>query len=312
MTSKKRPALGKGLSALLAGKETDAPSAARTGETPAPGAGEVTRLSVEAIVPNPRQARRLFESGSLAELAASIREAGILQPLAVRRRDDGKYELIAGERRFRAARMIGLSSVPVVVLDASGRESSIMSLIENMQRENLNPIEEAEGIARLMDEFDLTQEQVSERIGKSRSAVANSVRLLNLPDEVKKGLLDETITAGHARAIAGLADIGLLLAAYERIVQNDLSVRETERMVAGFARRDEPGEPEAADPPVREARRRDANLEAYVGELSQTLGRKITVSGDEKKGRVELHYFSREDRDRMLEQLHDLGKSRSS
>ncbi|MCL4234611.1 MAG: ParB/RepB/Spo0J family partition protein [Deltaproteobacteria bacterium] len=305
--------LGKGLSALIgpagvgdAKKAVDAPSAParEAAKVDEPVGRRVVELPLAKIVPNRFQARKSFDESSIAELANSIRENGILQPLAVRPLpgDAAKYELIAGERRFRAAAAAGLREVPVLVFDADDQDLSVLSLVENLQRENLNPIDEAEGLQALVDHFAFTQEIIADRVGKSRSAVANALRLLGLPELVKNALAAGEITAGHARALLPLGEADEILSAFSDVVGAGMSVRETERHVKRLL--------EAAKklrarprPSPQIGEKSDPNMEDLLRRLRERFATRLQMSGNEAKGRIEIHYFSKDERDHVLDLL---------
>lgn len=279
-----RRTLGKGLSDLM--RITRDPAA----EAPRPGAG-VAKVDIELIKPDDGQPRRKFDDATLDELAKSIRHQGILQPLLVRR--DGKgYRLIAGERRWRASQRAGLSEVPVLVREASDAEAFELALVENLQREDLSPLEEAEGYRRLLEERKWTQEQVADRVGKERSTVANALRLLGLPAEVKQLLESNELDMGHARALLGLPRQLEMVSLARAVVAEKLSVRETEaRVKAGRAG---PAKAKAAPKQSPEARR-------LVEDLQRRLGTKVRLA--EKgggKGTLEVDFFSYEDLDRIV------------
>jgi len=276
---KKKPSgLGKGLGALL-GEEAVAPRDAA-----------VTLLPVQQVEPDPNQPRKDFDPEALQALADSIAEHGVIQPLAVRKIKDGCYRIIAGERRWRAARLAGLREVPVCVLEADDRTVAELSLVENLQREDLNPMEEAQGYARLIDEFSLTQEQVADRVGKSRPAVANALRLLSLSGQLAGMVRTGELSAGHARALLRLPNEAQRLSAAQRVIALQLSVRQTESLCKTMLR------PPAAPKP-------DPNA-AYVAEcekdLSRRLGRKVRIVNGEKKGRFELEFYGQDDLNRLL------------
>lgn len=219
MTIPRRNALGRGLDSLIS-----------IGEVRTDGSDAISEIELARIVPNPEQPRRTFSDESLDELAASIRELGIVQPLTLRLATDGNYQIIAGERRWRAASRAGLLSVPAYVRTASDSEMTEMALIENIQREDLNAIEVALGFKKLIDSYNLTQERLSERLGKKRTTIANHLRLLKLPAEIQLGLRDRNIDMGHARAILAVSDPKLQLKLYKRILKEGLSVRAVERL----------------------------------------------------------------------------------
>jgi ParB family transcriptional regulator, chromosome partitioning protein len=274
-------ALGRGLSALI-----PQASVPLQGELP-PSAG-ILRLPVERVLRDPAQPRKAFDEAKLRELAASIKTQGVIQPVLVRR-DGTEYRLIAGERRWRAAQLAGLHEIPAVVRDVTAAEAFELALVENLQRTDLNPLEEAEGYRRLIQEFGLTQEQVGERVGRDRASVANALRLLQLPDAVKELLASGGLGMGHARALLGLGATPALVATAERIVREQLSVRETERIVR---RARIPG-------PVRTPRGSTA-ARAVVEDLQRRLGTKVRLTDRGGKGTLEIDFFSYEDLERIL------------
>ena len=268
MSEQKQPkGLGKGLSALF-------------GEPPA-DAQPVTGLKIRDIEPNPDQPRRTFDEGALAELADSIRENGVITPITVRRRGEG-YVIIAGERRWRAARMAGLSEIPAHVLDVDEPTAYALALIENQQREDLDPIEEAEGYRTLMDRFSMTQEQAAERVGRSRPAVANSLRLLNLPEALRSMVSNGQLSAGHGRALLSLSDAPeLMLQAAQIVTEQGLSVRETERLTQKLLQKPREASPSGDDIYIKELQRR----------LSAQTGYKVTIHHGAKKGKLSIEYY---------------------
>ena len=243
------------------------------------------------------QPRKTFDEDALNDLADSIRRHGIIQPLTVRKLSSGYYQIVAGERRWRAARLAGLSEVPVVVIEADDRKAAELAMIENLQREDLNPMEEAEGYHTLMEQYGLTQEETSQRVGKSRSAVANALRLLNLCKEVRELVEEGKLTGGHARALVPLTtDVQQKAAAI--IVKDDLSVRQTELLVKKLTA-------EKPDKPAKDATSVDYAAEA-ARELGERLGRPCKIVTGKKKGRIELEYFGMDDLNALLEALHQL------
>ena len=282
MATKQR-GLGKGLGALI-----DDFSAAPASDT-------ITKLPLQKVEPNPNQPRKSFDEEELQALADSIAEHGILQPLAVRTLDGGFYQIIAGERRWRAARMAGLEEVPVVVLEADDRTVMELALIENLQRQDLNPMEEAEGYRVLMEEYGLTQEQAAARVGKSRPAVTNALRLLALPEEVREMVEDGTLSAGHARAVLSLPNERLQKAAAQKIIALRLSVRQAEAMCKRMAAEEKP---QKAKP---------ALTVDYVGEcekmLTKQLGRRVRIVSGRRKGRFELEFYGEDDLQRLYDAL---------
>jgi ParB family chromosome partitioning protein len=279
--------LGRGLNALLGDPEL-----------PAQGEGSVT-LPISQVEPGLNQPRKRFEQGALDDLAESIRIHGIIQPLTVRRLASGYYQIIAGERRWRAAKSAGLTEIPAVIIEADDRKVMELGLIENLQREDLNPAEEARGYQTLMEEYGLTQEQVAQQMGKSRPAITNTLRLLALPAEVM-GLLEEgVLSAGHARAILGAPTAALQREAAKKVVDGQLSVRQTEALIKAL-QKEKPDKPKEQGP----------DLSLYLGELekdlSGRLGRKVKIAHRGKKGRIELEYYNEQDLEALLELLQRL------
>ena len=277
--------LGRGLDALL-DPYSDANGAQETG---------VQQISVLEIDTNAAQPRKQFGEESLKELAASIQVHGIVQPLLVKKKR-GRYLIVAGERRFRAARLAGLNEVPVIVVDYDEAKMQEVSLIENIQRENLNPVEEASAIRFLMKQHDMTQEEVSDRIGKSRPAVANSLRLLSLPDEVTAYLKSGTLTAGHGRAIAGLPDAETQVRIANEAVRLGYSVRALESRVKNM------GQPKPEKKKKAEAAL-SADLTSVEDTFRETLGTKVKITGNEKRGRILIEYYSKDDLERIYEKI---------
>ena len=295
--------LGRGLDALFAGSPQSA--------VQPPASQEIRELTLEQIVPNAEQARKFFDEGKLAELAASIKEQGIIQPLLVSPNDDGSYSIVAGERRWRAARLAGLASVPVNVVAKDAFDRQAISLIENLQREDLNPMEEANGIYALMDRCNLTQEQAAQKLGKSRSAVANAIRLRGLPEKAQEDLQTNRISAGHARGILAITDAEQQESLRARIVEADLTVRQVEDAVTCFKENGafpwdmtvadkssaSSDTPEEKATPART--RKDPSLNAAAKRIAATLNCKAKISGDLNKCKITLHYDDTE----MLEDL---------
>lgn len=244
-------------------------------------------LKIGDIEPDKTQPRTDFDEQALAELEASIREYGVLQPLLVRPVPDGTYLIVAGERRYRAARRAGLTEIPAIVRSFTDSEAAAIALIENLQREDLNAIEEAFGIKRLMDEFGLTQEEAAERLSKSRPAIANSLRLLNLPEEVMSLVKDGFISAGHGRTLLGIEDKSKILAAAERVAAENLSVRQTEQLVKLLNK--EPKEKTV------KAKKRDKFYDEVELAVSGALARKVSVINKGKGGKIEIEFFDMDD-----------------
>jgi ParB family chromosome partitioning protein len=245
---------------------------------------------IELIRPNPYQPRTVFSENEIEELCQSIREQGIIQPLVIRNAGAG-YELAAGERRLRAAKMAGLKQVPVILKHLSDHNLLAMSIVENIQRKNLNPVEEAEAYYRLMTEFHLTQEEVSSRVGKSRSAVANALRLRQLPEQIRDTLIDGTLSMGHARALLGAETAIQQNRAWREVISKGLSVRETEGLIRRLKKENKkpkkylPGED---------------YFSSLAEELSRHLGSKVQIKRQGKKGKVEIEFYSDEDLDRLI------------
>ena len=270
----KKGGLGRGLDALFQDNIMESDS------------GVVT-LRLSEIKPNHEQPRKYFDEGALAELADSIREHGVLQPLIVRPMLGGEYQLIAGERRYRAAMMAQVMSVPVIIREFSDMEAMEVALVENLQRRDLNPIEEGEGYKALAQQFNLTQTEIAQKVGKSRSAVANAMRLVELPDEVKEAVSDNLLSMGHARAHLSLQENEQICAAAKQVIKNSMSVRQTEQMVAKMQRT-----PKA---PSKKTRPNSFYKELEIA-LENTWGRKIRITPTgENVGSITVDYLSRED-----------------
>jgi ParB family chromosome partitioning protein len=278
-----KKALGRGLDALLP----------TTKPAPMPELPEVQHLRIDAIVPNRYQPRQTFPPQELAELAASLKQSGLLQPVLVRRKGDGMYELISGERRWRAAREAGLETIQAMIRNCSDEESILLALVENLQREDLNPIEMARAYQRMMNEFGLTQDIVAQRVGCERSSVANAVRLLQLPVEVQHLIDTDQLSAGHAKVILGLASPAEQLRVAHLAVSRNLSVRETEHILSSglIARKRH----------AKELRR--SPFSDVEERLQKRLGTKVSVLNGRRGGKVIIHYFSSAELDGLLEQL---------
>jgi ParB family chromosome partitioning protein len=288
----KSAALGKGLSALMGGPKTLA------APEPAADKGEsIRQVARTAIVPSPLQPRKTFRPEELAEMVDSIKERGIIQPL-IARLVNGKYELIAGERRWRAAAEAGLDTLPVIVREASNRDVLELALIENLQRADLSPIEEAEAYARLMKEFTLTQEQVAQQVGKGRAVVANAVRLLTLPEQIRAWIGTGDLSVGHAKVLLGLDTPGEQMLAAERVRKENLTVRATERLVETMRAGTRPARRRKSVTPATEAV--FADLEKR---LQQHVGTRVRIVGKANSGKIEIEYFSPEDLNRILDLL---------
>jgi ParB family transcriptional regulator, chromosome partitioning protein len=287
----KRGGLGRGLSALI-------PGAPEAGEAPV----GLMEVPVNAVAPNPKQPRTRFDDDTIATLAASIREVGILQPLVVRKAGDGRYELIAGERRLRAAKAAGLASVPIVLRDSEDADLLREALIENIHREDLNPIEQAEAFKALLGELGLKQEELADRVGVSRSHIANTIRLLALPLDVQQLLADDKITAGHARAVLSLGDKEAMSSLATRIAAEDLSVRQTEEIVRRFveAPKDAAEKRRVAEAITEQA---DANLAEVEEILSEQLATRVSIQMGAKRGKVVIEFGSPDDLERIVSEI---------
>lgn len=284
--------LGIGLGALF-GEELPSP------ETQAKE--EITLLPIAKIEPRPDQPRKRFDEVALAELSESIQEYGLIQPITVRPLESGYYQIIAGERRWRASRMAGLNEVPVRVITADEQRAMEMALVENLQREDLNPIEEAKGYKTLLDEYGMTQDEVAQSVGKSRPAVANAMRLLALSDAVLKLVEDGTLSAGHARALIPIEDSKTQLEAAQIVIEKGLSVRKTEALAAQLLQN--------ASKPIEPKQGSGVD---YLGEcsrhLEQLLGRRVRMTQGRKTGRIELEYYDPDDREALLQALEYMAK----
>jgi ParB family transcriptional regulator, chromosome partitioning protein len=275
--------LGRGLDALIPG-------------APADSIGSVTEIDVFRISPNPFQPRREIAGPEFEDLVASVKRHGILQPVIVRPKDGG-YELVAGERRWRAAREAGLVTIPVVIRDIDDREMLELALIENLRREDLNPIERAAAYRRLADEFQMTQDEVAEAVGLSRPAVANTLRLLDLPAEVQAAMANRRITEGHGRALLMAPDRTSLLEIWKSVEEKGLSVRDTESIVQGRIRR------VSRETSVRRGRRRDPQLADLETQLRERYTTSVAIRGNGTRGTIEVRYYSSQDLERLVDLL---------
>lgn len=266
---------------------------------------DVLTLPITKVEPRQDQPRQRFDEAALQDLADSITEYGLLQPITVRKQANGFYQIIAGERRWRAARLAGLSEVPVRIIEADDGRAMEIALVENLQREDLNPIEEACGFRTLMEEYGLTQEQAAQRVGKSRPAVANALRLLSLSPEVMKLVEQGHLSAGHARAILGVRDASMQKSLAERVIALELSVRQTETLAARLEKN------RTAELPVVEKKSFSVD---YVAELerslTQSLGRRVKLHAGKKKGRLELEYYGNDDLEQLIHALELFARAR--
>jgi ParB family chromosome partitioning protein len=279
-----KPALGKGLSALIPEKEKVRSK-------------EILELNIDMIMPNEYQPRRAFNDTALKELVASIREKGIIQPVIVRKASDNSYHLIAGERRWRAARVAGLSSIPAIVKDAAPMESLELALIENIQREDLNPLETAEAFQRLISDFSITHDDLSKKVGKDRATVTNYLRILKLPFEVKQWIADGSLSIGHAKALLQVDHQRIQIEIASRIIKQGLSVRETENLCKK--------NPSVQTPQSKFRKSRDPQIASLEEKMMHSLGTKVRLihRSNKKGGRIEIEYYSLEELDRLLELL---------
>lgn len=289
--------LGKGLDSLITNK-VEKP-AEPTVEVKVDSANGAVLMNINKVEPNREQPRKKFDEDALLELSESIKQFGVLQPLLVTERDD-YFEIIAGERRWRAAKMAGIKEVPVIVKKLTEQEIMEISLIENIQREDLNPIEEAQAYKRLLTEFNLKQDEVAERVSKSRTAVTNAMRLLKLNEKVQQMLIDDMLTTGHARALLAIEDQDKQYEAAQKIFDEKLSVRDTEKLVKNIQN-------EKPDAPVS-ANKIDPQLLAVYRDLEEqmksVLGTKVYINPkDEKKGKLEIEYYSQDELDRIIDLL---------
>ena len=298
----KRKGLGKGLDSLIPENKSAKASGSeskKTEETAEIKSGE-QMMRINMVEPNRDQPRRNFEEDALLELADSIKQYGVLQPLIVRKRND-YYEIIAGERRWRAAKMAGVKEVPVIIKEYNEQEILEIALIENIQRENLNPIEEAMAFKKLLEEFDLKQDEVAERVSKSRTAVTNSMRLLKLDQRVQQMIIDDMISTGHARALLAIDDPEQQYVLANKIFDEKLSVRETEKLIK-----------EIKNPKKQKEKKIIENAFIYEDiedKMKQVLGTKVHVASKGKgKGKIEIEYYSDKELERMFEMIMSIGK----
>ena len=303
--SSSRRGLGRGLGALIVNTEENPASAEVLAQA---DAGGVRLVDVAQIQPNPHQPRSKFDDALLQELADSIGEHGIIQPLIVTAATDARdrYWLVAGERRWRAARLAGLAEVPVIVREATPQQLMEWALVENVQRADLNALEEAAAYAALVQEFNLTQAEVAQRIGKSRSAVANTLRLLQLPPRVQTAVIDGEVTAGHARALLALPDDAAMEAALERILRNNLNVRQTEELIRHLVEAAaETADEESASTQETEAdRRQRTHLRHLEDQLRSALGTRVNLNRNaDGTGRLVIHFFNDDDLDMLYQRM---------
>lgn len=257
--------------------------------------GGIAYIDINQIKPNSKQPRKVFDEEKLEELAASIREHGLIQPVILRKAERG-YEIVAGERRWRACRIIGIKEIPCIVKELSDEENMLLAIIENMQREDLNPIEEAEGLKQMIDTYGLTQEEVSRSVGKSRPYIANSLRLLKLPEDIAQYLSEGKLSAGHAKALAGVEDEKMQLWLAEEIIKKELSVRQLEKMIRE-------GKPKGRKAAIAKAK--SADVKKVEDDLKNALGTRVVLNQNKKgnKGKIEIEFYSKEELERLIELL---------
>lgn len=302
MAAAKKGGLGRGLDALFADavpvsdplkEEKKQDTQVRTEEQ---SGDAVQYINIHDIMPNANQPRKTFSEEKIEELSKSIKEHGIIQPIVVRKKGKS-YEIVAGERRWRAARKAELAKVPCLIRELSDEQNMLIAIIENMQREDLNPVEEAEGLNQMIVTFGMTQEQISKGVGKSRPYIANSLRLLKLPEYIKEEMAEGRLSAAHGRTLVTVEDEDVRKALCERIIKEGLSVRETEKLVS------EDGKGKKRKPAARTKNPDVARVEA---ELKEALGTRVTINQNGKKGKIEIEFFSRDELDRLIELLKTL------
>ncbi len=306
MAGTKKGGLGRGLEALFADSvpvtrevkplETAAKPAKKSAEKAEP-AETVQYISIHDVKPNANQPRKVFDEEKIAELAASIKENGIIQPLIERKKGKG-YEIVAGERRWRASVKAELKEVPCIVRELDDEQNMLLAIVENMQREDLNPMEEAEGLNQMIAAYGLTQEQVSKSIGKSRPYIANSLRLLKLPEEIRDLISDGSLSAGHGRTLVSVPDEARQIEIARKILKDGLSVRETEKLAA---EKDEPGKKRRGRKP------KDPDVARVEADLKEALGTRVNIKRTGRKGKIEIEFFSRDELERLIEMLESLG-----
>ena len=302
----KKAGLGKGLDSLITNKVVPVKK-----EVPVKVEKviEDTKIDINKVEPNRNQPRKNFDEDSLLELSESIKQFGILQPLIVQDKN-GYYEIIAGERRWRAAKIAGLKEVPVVIKELTEQGALEISLIENIQRENLNPIEEAIAYKRLLTEFNLKQDEIAERVSKSRTAITNSIRLLKLNEKVQQMLIDDMLTTGHARALLGVENQDKQYQAAQKIFDEKLSVRETEKLVKKIQLE---MEQDSTEEEAKKETKEDSKMAVILGELEETMkmvfGTKVAINQkDDEKGKIEIEYYSMDELDRIIDLIRTIGR----
>lgn len=306
MAPKKR-GLGKGLDALFADaapvlEEDQTAEDVTGGEVSKSDKDRILYIDINEIKPNPNQPRKHFNQSKLEDLAKSIQENGVIQPLVVQNREEG-YELVAGERRWRASRLAGLKKVPCIIREFDEKQNLIVAIIENMQREDLDPIEEASGLQQMIHKFGFTQEQVSESLGKSRTYIANSVRLLKLPEEIQKMMSESRISAAHGRTLLGVEDPRKQLMLADRIEKEGLSVRSVEEITKKLK-----NSGTAKTTKSKKEQKKSAEIQAVENDLRELMGTKVSIVAGKKGGKIELEYYSKEELNRLIDILRSAGK----
>lgn len=297
MATVKKKGLGKGLDSLIADKVSKSEVGSNSEKVKSEHAADAVMINIAKVEPNREQPRKKFDEDALLELSDSIKKYGVLQPLLVQERDD-YYEIIAGERRWRAAKLANIKEVPVIIKKLSEQEIMEISLIENIQREDLNPIEEALAYKKLLEEFNLKQDEVAERVSKSRTAITNAMRLLKLNDKVQQMVIDEMLTTGHARALLGIADQEQQYTVAQQIFDNKLSVRDTEKLVKNIQneKNNAKEEKKPLDPKLL------AIYKDLEEQMKKIMGTKVCInSKNEKTGKIEIEYYSQDELDRIID-----------
>ncbi|WP_269477932.1 ParB/RepB/Spo0J family partition protein [Hominibacterium faecale] len=296
MAAAKNRGLGKGLDALFSTSEIDTKkiNSEKADEIRAQG---IEFIDINDIKPNENQPRKVFDDVKLQELANSIKEHGLIQPVILRQAKKG-YEIVAGERRWRACRKAGLKEIPCMIKELTDEQNMLVAIIENMQREDLNPIEEAEGLNQMISSFGMTQEEVSKSVGKSRPYITNSLRLLKLPQEVRDMVSEGKLTTGHARAIAGIGDRERQIQLAEYVIKEELSVREVERLIK------EQHSSKKKNP--RRKAEKSADVKRVEEDLKHIMGTKVSLNQSGRKGKIEIEYYSRDELERLIELLKSL------
>lgn len=295
----RKSGLGKGLDSLIPNYYSEKANS-QEGTEDTEKKNEILSIKISKVEPNREQPRKQFDEDSLLELAESIKQYGVLQPLLVLQKDD-YYEIVAGERRWRAAKLAGIKEIPVVIREYSQQQILEISLIENIQREDLNPIEEATAYKRLLEEFHLKQDEIADRVAKSRTAVTNSLRLLKLEEKVQEMLIDEMLTTGHARALLAITDPEEQVELANQIFDKKLSVRETEKLIKSILSPEKKSE-------VKETSAEDAIYEKLEDKMKGIIGTKVTINRKKNhKGKIEIEYYSQEELERIIEIFESIG-----